>query len=91
MVDGNYEVFTERFKQRYDNRSLVIQAHIRALLDAPHVETATIEALQLLHSHIGCHVAALKALGQPIEHWDAWLVTIVLRCLDKNTAHEWQL
>ncbi|XP_027839404.2 uncharacterized protein LOC114121329 [Aphis gossypii] len=91
MVDGNYEVFTERLKQRYDNRSLVIQTHIRALLDAPRAETASIEALQLLHSHIGCHVAALKALGQPIEQWDAWLVTIVLRCLDQNTAHEWQL
>ncbi|XP_060861782.1 uncharacterized protein LOC132938783 [Metopolophium dirhodum] len=91
MVDGNYEVFTERLKQRYDNRSLVIQTHIRALLDAPRVDTATIEALQLLHSHIGSHVAALKALGQPIEQWDAWLVTIILRCLDKNTAHEWQL
>lgn len=91
MVDGNYEVFTERLKQRYDNRSLVIQTHIRALLDAPHVEIPTVEALQLLHSHVGCHVAALKALSQPVESWDAWLVTIVLRCLDNNTVHEWQL
>lgn len=41
MVDRNYELFTERLNQRYDNRSLVIQTHIRALLDAPRVDTAT--------------------------------------------------
>lgn len=32
----------------------------------------------------------LKDLGQPKEQWNAWLVTIILRCLDKNTAHECQ-
>jgi len=91
MTDNNYEVVLQRLKQRYDNKSLVIQTHIRALLDSPRVETATTGSLQKLYSHIGAHVAALKALGQPIEHWDAWLVTIVLRHLDKCSLHEWQL
>lgn len=91
ITDSNYEVVLQQLKQRYDNKSLAIQTHIRALLDIPRVETATTGSLQKLYSHIGDHVAALKALGQPIEHWDAWLVTIVLRHLDKCLLHEWQL
>lgn len=91
ITDGNYEVFLQRLKQRYDNKSLAIQSHTRALLDSPRVEAGIAGSLQRLHSHVGCHVAALKALGQPIEHWDAWLITIIINSLDKGTKQDWQL
>lgn len=91
MTDSNYEPLLQRLRQRYDNRSLVIQAHIRALLDSPRMDTDSPRSLQRLHSHVESHVAALKALGQPISHWDAWLVTVVFRCLDKQTMQDWQL
>lgn len=34
---------------------------------------------------------SLKALGQPTQHWDAWLVTLVCCRLDHVTIGEWQL
>ncbi|KAL4135888.1 hypothetical protein QTP88_007470 [Uroleucon formosanum] len=37
------------------------------------------------------HVRALRALGQPVMHWDAWLVTLICGQLDSSTAREWQL
>jgi len=55
------------------------------------VKEAGASELQLLHSHVCSHVAALKALGQPIYEWDAWLVTIVTGRLDIATAQAWQL
>lgn len=91
VSDGNYAVIIEQLIHRYDNRSLVIQSHIRSILDCPKVEEAAFQSLQELHSTMGTHVAALKAMGQPVEHWDAWLVTIVVGRLDKGTAHSWQL
>lgn len=58
---------------------MVIQSHIRAILDCPKVGYAVGSELQALHSNIVSHVAALGALDQPIHMWDAWLVTILLR------------
>lgn len=83
MTDANYEVAIERLKQRYDNRSLVIQSHIRSLLESLYVEQLTAWDLQALHSHVSAHVAALSvkstngALGcvasddsrQPLGFW----------------------
>lgn len=91
VSDGNYEAVLQRLKQRYDNKSLIIQSHIRSILDSPRIEEASASSLQELHSHVCAHVAALRAIEQPVEHWDAWLVTIVIDRLDKNTAHGWQL
>lgn len=91
MSEANYEVAIKRLKSRYENKSLVIQTHIRSILDFPSVKIATSGALQELHSHVTTHVAALEALGQPVDHWDAWLITVVLRKLDTATIHAWQL
>ncbi|XP_008182965.1 uncharacterized protein LOC103309405 [Acyrthosiphon pisum] len=91
ISDGNYEVVLSRLKQRYDNKSLVIQSHIRSILEMPAVEEASANALQRLHSNVSTHVAALRTLGQPVDHWDAWLITIITSRLDKGTGHSWQL
>lgn len=91
MSESNYEVAIRKLKNRYDNKGLVIQTHIRNILDCPSVKIASSTALQDLFSLISTHVAALEALGQPIEHWDAWLITVVLRKLDTATIHSWQV
>lgn len=91
MTDVNYAVAIRRLQQRYENKSMVIQSHIRAILDYPQMESTTAYELQALHSNVVYHVAALEALGQPIYHWNAWLVTILLRKVDHTTAHDWQL
>ncbi|XP_022165436.1 uncharacterized protein LOC111030316 [Myzus persicae] len=71
--------------------NLVIQSHIRSLLESPYVEQPTAKDLQALHAHVSAHVAALRVLNQPTEHWDAWLVTIIVSRLDPATSHGWQL
>ncbi|XP_050058669.1 uncharacterized protein LOC126553154 [Aphis gossypii] len=91
MTEGNYSVAIKRLQQRYENRSMVIQSHIRAILDFPQVDSAIANELQALHSNVVSHVAALEALGQPVDMWDAWLVTVLLRKVDHATCHEWQL
>lgn len=91
VSDGNYDVVFRRLQQRYDNQNLAIQSHIRSILESPRVEEGSVETLKKLHSHVCTHIAALKALQQPIQHWDAWLITIVTSRLDKQTGHDWQL
>jgi len=85
MTEANYDIALKRLKQRYENKSMFIQSNIRAILDCPQVEFTTAGELQSLHSRFVSHTAALEALDQPVEQWDAWLVTIILRKLDHAT------
>jgi len=88
---ANYDVIIEQLIHRYDNPSLIIQSHIRSILDCPRVEKAAAQSLQELYSTVCTHVAALKAMGQPVEQWDVWLVNFLVSRLDKTTVHGWQL
>lgn len=76
------------FKQRYDNQSLIVQSHMRSILDAPFVDQPCFRKLQALRSHFELNLAAQKAVGQPTDHWDAWLVTFVVSRLDGGTCHD---
>lgn len=88
ITEANYDIALKRIKQRYENRNMVIQSHIRAILDCPPVKTTTTGGLQSLHSKVLYHTAALEALGQLVAQWDAWLVTIILRKLNHVTIQE---
>ncbi|KAE9522835.1 hypothetical protein AGLY_016797 [Aphis glycines] len=87
----NYTAAYNELVRQYENKSLTIQSHIRSLLQTPKVQVPSAVEIRNLHHHISSHVRALKALGQPVMHWDAWLVTLICSQLDSITAGEWQL
>lgn len=91
ITADNYHVAYNELIRHYENKSFTIQSHIRSWLSSPKVTIASAEELRNLHQHVASHVRALKALGQPVQHWDAWLVTLIRGQLDANTAGEWQL
>ncbi|KAE9522830.1 hypothetical protein AGLY_016792 [Aphis glycines] len=84
----NYPAAYNELVRQYENKSLTIQSHIRSLLQTPKVQVPSAVELRNLHHHISSHVRALKALGQPVMHWDAWLVTLICSQLDSITAGE---
>lgn len=91
IISENYQPAYEELVKQYENKSLTIQTHIRSLLHSPKVNTASASELRKLYNHVVSHVRALKALNQPVQQWDAWLVTIIHYHLDSTTASEWQL
>lgn len=82
MTDVNYRLAIQKLQQRYDNKSLVIQTHIREIMKSPRIQSASAQESSRLQSHVTAHLAALEALNMPIEHWDAWLVTILVERMD---------
>lgn len=90
-TSDNYMVAFERLRVRYENKTLIVQSHIRALLNLPKVNEASAAQLRHLHHTVTSHVESLHALGEAVDYWDAWLVTILLGRLDKATASEWIL
>jgi len=71
----NYQRAYDALLMRYENKSLTIQSHIRLSLETKKVVTATAAELQNLQHHVSSRVKALEALQQPVNSWDAWLVT----------------
>lgn len=91
ITADNYKVAYEELVRHYENKGFTIQSHIRSLLQTPKITVASASELRKLHHHVASHVRALRALGQPVMHWDAWLVTLICGQLDSSTAGEWQL
>uniref|UniRef100_A0A2S2N8A8 CCHC-type domain-containing protein n=1 Tax=Schizaphis graminum TaxID=13262 RepID=A0A2S2N8A8_SCHGA len=90
-TDVNYNTAYNALVERYENKSLIIQSHIRSLFQTPQVQRPTASELRQLHHHVVSQVNALQALGQNIVEWDAWLVTLLCCRLDPTTVGEWQL
>lgn len=86
ITEANCRLTIQHLKQWYENKSLVTQWHIRAIL-----ETASAKELEVLHSHISTHITALNAIDHPVVKRDPWLVTIILGWLNRLIAHDWQL
>ncbi|CAI6360762.1 unnamed protein product [Macrosiphum euphorbiae] len=76
---------------RYGNKGAIIQSHIRSLFDTPRVHTASATDLQNLHHHIMSNVNSIRASAQPVESWDACMVTLICSRMDSATVGEWQL
>ncbi|XP_022180294.1 uncharacterized protein LOC111040631 [Myzus persicae] len=87
----HYQHAYDLLVNRYENKSAIIQSHIRSLLDTPKVVTPSTSELQKLHHHISSNINALKSLKQPVDKWDAWLVTLLCSRMDSATVGEWYL
>lgn len=90
-TDSNYHTAYDALVQRYEDTSLIIQSHIRSLFLTPQVQQSSANELRQLHHHVVSQVRALKAFDQPVDKWDAWLLTLLCCRLDPTTLGEWQL
>lgn len=85
----NYEVAWDLLVERYDNRRIIIQSHIRALFELPGLTKEASTQLRAFDTALK-HTRALYALGQPTESWDALLLHLIASKLDRNTHKEWE-
>lgn len=83
LTGDSYIRARELLKCRYDNKFLVVTNHVQALIDSPTIAKGTAHNLRELVSCSRQHLSALKAMGQPTEHWDLVVLTILLRKVDQ--------
>lgn len=91
ISDANYEVAWNLLKERYDNKRVIIQNHVDAIIDLPSMTKENIVELQQLVDGATRHIHALQALKRPVAHWDDILIRILSRKLDTLTLREWRL
>ncbi|XP_037928993.1 uncharacterized protein LOC119663458 [Teleopsis dalmanni] len=81
----NYATAWQILRSRYDNKRLLITALLNKLLSQSSLTAETSSGLKSLHDVTKECILGLKAQGILIEHWDAILVHLTLKKLDRGT------
>lgn len=90
ISEVNYEMAWGLLEERYNNKRVIIQNHMTALLELPTPNKDSASGLRNLLDTILRHIRALKMLGEPTESWDTPLVCFLVLKLDRETRKEWE-
>ncbi|CAG7720501.1 unnamed protein product [Allacma fusca] len=90
-TDDNYDEAWRLLKNRFDNKREIITANLRRLTGQPAMKDENGSALRKLIDTTKECFQALKALKQPVQHWDSWLIFIIADKLDAETHRQWVL
>jgi len=88
--DENYHEAWRMLKDRYNDDSLIIQKHVKALFEQPMLTKENYLELRQLLDNVLKHVRALKALKRPTYQWDDLLIHLVTSKMDPTTNKEWE-
>ncbi|XP_049874134.1 uncharacterized protein LOC126372431 [Pectinophora gossypiella] len=87
---NNYPITWELLLNRYNNSSLLVHNHVKALFS---IQTITKESSVLLRKLIDTvlkNIRSLTVLGEPTDFWDTLIIYMVVSKLDSTTEREWE-
>lgn len=87
---ANYEAAWRLLKNRYDNKRVIAQNHIRAIMELPSMARENACELRQIVDGASRHISALEALKRPTSQWDDLLIYILSNKLDPASMREWQ-
>jgi len=86
----NYEIAWNLLKERYSNKRIIIQNHVRALFELQAVSREAASSLSTLVDTALKHIHSLQVLEQPTDSWDALFLHLIGSKVDKRTQIEWE-
>ncbi|XP_011687495.1 PREDICTED: uncharacterized protein LOC105449812 [Wasmannia auropunctata] len=89
VTDANYEIAWNALKNRYENKRVIVSAHINNILDAPNMKADTTSEFKRVYDTVTDSLAALRCLERSTI--DDFIVIIAARKLDPHTRTEWEL
>ncbi|KAL7723722.1 hypothetical protein ACLKA6_009440 [Drosophila palustris] len=87
--EANYNIAMGILKDRFDNKRLILQAHVREIFGLDKVD-ASASKLRELTDKVTSHLRALESLAKKDEIADCFLVHTLLQKLDKHTQTKWE-
>ncbi|XP_018364596.1 PREDICTED: uncharacterized protein LOC108762191 [Trachymyrmex cornetzi] len=91
ITNDNYVIAWELLKNRYENKRLIVQYLIQALLDLASINKESYSDLRQLVDNASQHIQTLTKLEQPVASWGTLLIHIILPKVDKGSRREWEL
>lgn len=96
-IISNLEVSSKNYKEawrllcdRYDNKRLLINHHLKSLFNIHPFAKESEKSLRFLVDHVTKNLRALSSLGQPTDHWDTLIIFNLSAKLDNGTLAKWE-
>lgn len=86
----NYQIAWSLLCDRYDNKRLLINEHIKCLFSIEALSKESDRDLRNLVDAISKNLSALKLLGEPTDSWSTLIIYIGSSKLDSVTARNWE-
>ncbi|XP_049542579.1 uncharacterized protein LOC125955490 [Anopheles darlingi] len=90
LTAENYASTWRALLKRYDNPRLLIREYYLQLHQLPAIRSEGSSQLMQLIDDFSRHVNGLVKLGEPVEHWDTPLTSLLLMKLDDATVLAWE-
>lgn len=91
LTNDNFKTAITILEERYGNKHLIINNHIRKLLDTPQITKCNANNLREFLTHVKQHLHSLENLNVPIASWDLLLIFIFAQKLDFHTRQAFEL
>lgn len=85
LTNENFSISWDILCSRFENKKVIVNTHIQAILDILPVSKESPGALRQLSDNLTKHLHILEKLGQPVKHWDSLIIHVVSNKLDSQT------
>lgn len=86
----NYTRALQLLKDRFENKSIIVQAHVHKLCNINKLKQPTSEDLRLLVDRVNAQLEALRSLNKDSEILEALLFHLIQDKLDDETLEKWE-
>lgn len=90
ITENNYVNAWTMLKERYDNKRIIIQKHIKSIFEMPAINKESYTGLRQILDGALKHIRALKSLKRPTDSWDDLLIYIITSKIDPLSNKEWE-
>ncbi|XP_062711045.1 uncharacterized protein LOC134289057 [Aedes albopictus] len=91
ISEGNYQQAWAILTDRFENKRIIVETHIRGLFNIPKMASGTCKELRRRHDECTRHVESLKYLEQKfLGVSDLFLVHILSSSMDQATRMAWE-
>ena len=91
VTDDSFDFAMETLHNRYDNKRLILRAHIHGIVSYQPVSNGNTRELRKLVDTMEEHRHSLRNMGQPVEHQDPFFVYLIAEKLPTETRKFWGL
>lgn len=86
----NYEFAWTALCDRYNNKTILINNHLSALVNLEPIQRESYKALRYVSDQVHKNLNALNSLEVPTTGWDPMVIYLVSAKLDPKTSSKWE-
>ncbi|XP_058456828.1 uncharacterized protein LOC131434190 [Malaya genurostris] len=90
LCAANYTIVWEMLERRYENKKLIVKAHLDALFAIEEIKRESFEKLNYVISEFEKNLQMLEKLGENTSGWTTILAYMVCSKLDSATLRQWE-